>query len=116
LALFTGEGCPAFLPSPPPSPPSHTWVASLYTNCWPASDADSCPVSSGNGAQCHPCCRRDVSTFPGTLDDCKALCIATTGCDGITHQSDTLACFLRHETVLSACVHNYAPWNSYKLQ
>ena len=70
-------------PSPPPSVGTPvTWEASLGMNCYPGS---SCPVVTDNyGAQCNPCCGRDTWYSEVSVDSCKARCVATAGCDGIT--------------------------------
>eukprot|EP00964_Phaeocystis_antarctica_P026857 scaffold15117_cov59-Phaeocystis_antarctica.AAC.5 len=119
VVTYCDAGAPAAAPAPsppppPPSPPppSPPWVASTDTNCYPSDNGNDC--TTGYGAVCHSCCRKDVS-YVETIDDCKARCVATDDCDGVTYYPPASQCFLRHQIDLSSCINPYASYDSYRL-
>ena len=79
----------------------YSWGGAVAKNCWPSGDGE-----TGAGATDHECCPRSTSTVK-TKEDCKDHCVATPGCDGITHVAafafNPMKCYLRHQMNLDNC-------------
>jgi hypothetical protein len=85
-------------PSPTPAPPQATTWTRYAKNCWPGHGADVVLLqgcAGGSGDNCY------VST--STVSQCRALCLATSGCEAIVMNADENTCYGRKDVVVADC-------------